>query len=164
MTDPIDTALLPCQFCGCADVATEVDRDQGNKWGYTTCNGCAARGPEVRTGYDEAQDAPWRAEAINEWNRRAPDTARQEGIALGLEMAAQQLSLSAPFITLSVSGDAVFPVSAVATALTDLSAAILAIPPHVAAARVLLDMPPNRDGLHVLPDHMRAALEQIAKG
>ena len=32
------------------------------------------------------------------------------------------------------------------------------------AARVLLDMPPNKDGLHALPDHMRAALEQIAGG
>ena len=73
MTDLIkrDDALLPCPFCKCEEVTTWFDREQGEKWGYASCDGCAARGPEVRTNWDREPDAPWHSEAIAEWNTRA---------------------------------------------------------------------------------------------
>ena len=70
------TDLLPCPFCGASPPTTVEDREQGNKWGFAFCPECAARGPEVRTRYDLAPDAPWRADAIAAWNRRADPDAR----------------------------------------------------------------------------------------
>jgi len=64
--------LLPCPFCGGENVTTAFDHEQGDKWGYAGCDGCAARGPEVRTGYEREHDAPWHSEAIAAWNTRAP--------------------------------------------------------------------------------------------
>jgi Lar family restriction alleviation protein len=63
--------LLPCPFCGENEVVTEMDHEQGTKWGYAICQYCCARGPETRTGYDASNDAPWRHEAIKLWNSRA---------------------------------------------------------------------------------------------
>lgn len=62
----------PCPFCGGTSGSTRPDPEQGDKWGFAECLGCGARGPEVRTGYDTSFAAPWRAEAIAAWNRRAP--------------------------------------------------------------------------------------------
>jgi Lar family restriction alleviation protein len=67
----IDDKPLPCPFCGNNTVYTAVDAGQGNKWGFAHCGQCGAQAGDVRTGYDEALDAPWRAEAIAEWNNRA---------------------------------------------------------------------------------------------
>ena len=65
-------ALAPCPFCTEGKtVSTYFDHEQGDKWGYASCDACGARGPEVRTNYDRADNAPWRAEAIAAWNRRA---------------------------------------------------------------------------------------------
>ena len=54
--------VLPCPFCGecCQELVSDI------KWaGYApTCL-------EVRTGYDDSELAPWRAEAIAAWNTRA---------------------------------------------------------------------------------------------
>lgn len=70
MTTP---ELLPCPFCTEGKTAsTYFDHEQGDKWGYASCDACGARGPEVRTGYSRADNAPWRAEAITAWNTRAP--------------------------------------------------------------------------------------------
>lgn len=74
--------MKECPFCGGDDVVTVLDREQGQKWGFAGCNSCAARGPEVRTGYDTADEAPWRAEAIAEWNRRAIPAADARAEAL----------------------------------------------------------------------------------
>jgi Lar family restriction alleviation protein len=63
--------LKPCPFCGEKYVTTEFDRGQGDKWGYASCDVCAARGPEVRTNYDREPDGPWHSEAIAAWNTRA---------------------------------------------------------------------------------------------
>lgn len=65
MSDKAD----PCPFCGCEHVSAEPDIAQGGKWGAITCQGCAAKGPEVRTGYRDSE--VWRDAAIVEWNRRA---------------------------------------------------------------------------------------------
>jgi hypothetical protein len=76
----IDTDTARCPFCGVVDVTTELDREQGTKWGFAVCGGCAARGPEVRTEYAKENDAPWRADALAAWNTRAPiptDTLRK---------------------------------------------------------------------------------------
>ena len=72
MTDLIkrDDAPEPCPFCKCEEVTTWLDYEQGEKWGYATCDGCAARGPDVRTNYSRGQDTPWRSEAIAAWNTR----------------------------------------------------------------------------------------------
>lgn len=67
-----DAPLLPCPFCTEGKtVSTYFDHEQGDKWGYASCDACGARGPEVRTNYDRDDNAPWRAEAIAAWNRRA---------------------------------------------------------------------------------------------
>ncbi len=68
--------LKPCPFCTDGkSVSTYFDHEQGDKWGYAACDACGSRGPEVRTNYDRADDAPWRAEAIAAWNTRTPDTS-----------------------------------------------------------------------------------------
>ena len=65
-------AVAPCPFCAEGkSVSTYFDHEQGDKWGYASCDACGARGPEVRTSYDRDDNAPWRAEAIAAWNRRA---------------------------------------------------------------------------------------------
>ena len=64
--------LKPCPFCTEGkNVSTYFDREQGDKWGYASCDACGARGPEVRTNYDRDDNAPWRAKAIAAWNIRA---------------------------------------------------------------------------------------------
>lgn len=69
--------LLPCPFCTEGKtVSTYFDPEQGDKWGYASCDACGARGPEVRTNYDRDDNAPWRAEAIAAWNRRAIPAAQ----------------------------------------------------------------------------------------
>lgn len=70
--------LKPCPFCGEGKTAsTYFDHEQGDKWGYASCDACGARGPEVRTEYDRNDNAPWRGKAIAAWNTRADhaDTA-----------------------------------------------------------------------------------------
>lgn len=67
--------LKPCPFCG--DVTRQpecyvIDQSQGMKYGCVQC-GCGARGPDVRTAYNDKPDAPWHAAAAAEWNRRHPD-------------------------------------------------------------------------------------------
>lgn len=68
------TELKPCPFCGATNVGTYPDQNQGYKWGFAECE-CSARGPEVRTQYEEGPDAPWRNVAIAAWNDRATPTA-----------------------------------------------------------------------------------------
>ena len=69
--------LLPCPFCGeqCAILVI----DQGDKWAHYEPD-CL----EVRTGYNLASDAEWRAKAINAWNTRTREAALLARIA-GLE-------------------------------------------------------------------------------
>ena len=69
MAEPI-VIILPCPFCGYTNINTIYDDYSSEKWGAAECQGCGAIGPEVRTQGDESPDAPWRSEAINEWNRR----------------------------------------------------------------------------------------------
>ena len=47
-----------CPICGADGLCTD-----GFKWWRAYCNSCDCSGPEVRTGYDENLDAPWREEA-----------------------------------------------------------------------------------------------------
>lgn len=64
--------LMPCPFCTEGKtVSTYFDHEQGDKWGYASCDACGSRGPEVRTNYDRDDNAPWRAKAIAAWNTRA---------------------------------------------------------------------------------------------
>lgn len=104
------------------------------------------------------------------------DTARQEGIALGLAMAAQKARTM-----LDGSGDhqTVVTMRLVFAELANTILALAPIPPHVAAARVLqryVDAmsPPQQGRVSVTMfeaddmesgylDTFRAALEQIAK-
>ena len=73
MTAPADLLELAdlCPFCGRTGASTEIDSGQGSKWESAFCVHCGARGPDVRTGYDQSPDAHWRQEAIAAWNRRA---------------------------------------------------------------------------------------------
>lgn len=50
-----------CPICGADSLST--DFTDGFKWGRAYCNSCDCGGPEVRTGYEESLDAPWREEA-----------------------------------------------------------------------------------------------------
>ena len=77
-----DDAPEPCPFCKSEKVTTSFDHEQGLKWGYASCDGCAARGPDVRTNWDREPDAPWHSEAIAAWNTRAVDPATIREAAL----------------------------------------------------------------------------------
>lgn len=97
MSDPIkrEDAPEPCPFCKCEEVTTWFDREQGEKWGYASCDGCAARGPEVRTNWDREPDAPWHSEAIAAWNTRAlpaPDPAAIPALQARIEELANSLA------------------------------------------------------------------------
>ena len=65
-------AIKRCPFCGEDNAETEADKLQGTKWGRVVCRSCGVCGPEVRTDYEDGVEAPWRAEAIAEWNHRTP--------------------------------------------------------------------------------------------
>ena len=113
MTDPINTALLPCPFCGKSETAIIEDPPPKPQWAFVKCVRCHCAGPTCGS----------RATAIKRWNTRGAshaDTARQEGIALGLAMASKIVARAGH--SLHVEIDCLAP-----------------IPPHVAAARVLLD-------------------------
>jgi len=58
----------PCPFCGDLSPGPLFDLAQGFKWGAIECPSCAARGPEVRTNYQEPTE--WIEDAIIEWNKR----------------------------------------------------------------------------------------------
>lgn len=90
LTESAGPYLLPCPFCGKHDVSTYFDHEQNSKWGFAGCDGCAARGSEVRTGYDRNYNAPWRAEAIAAWNRRALPAAQPDPREAALRDIARQ--------------------------------------------------------------------------
>ena len=86
--------LKPCPFCTEGkSVSTYFDHEQGDKWGYAACDACGSRGPEVRTGYDRADDALWRAEAITSWNTRTPDTSI-EALTAKNEMLGREVNIA----------------------------------------------------------------------
>ena len=64
----------PCPICGADNMRT--DFTDGFKWGRAYCNSCDCGGPEVRTGYEESFDAPWREEA----RKRFADVANEYAI------------------------------------------------------------------------------------
>lgn len=63
------TEILPCPFCGSTDLAFIADERLGGKWGYGECQ-CGIQTGDVRTGYDNSDNAPWHQDIINEWNTR----------------------------------------------------------------------------------------------
>lgn len=70
------SSLLPCPFCGEVPTTIEADANQGYKWGRVRC---CIEGPEVRTGYETSDNAPWHANAIAAWNTRADATSALRG-------------------------------------------------------------------------------------
>lgn len=62
--------IKPCPFCKSEEIGTAIDYSQGMKWGNAICLACGAKGPEVRTEYKTDGDAPWRKDALDEWNKR----------------------------------------------------------------------------------------------
>lgn len=81
-----------CPFCAGTSVATHLDEAQGTKWGFAACGECAARGPEVRTGYDCSEQAPWRAQALAEWASRAAISAPATVVERALALARQRIA------------------------------------------------------------------------
>jgi len=61
--------IKPCPGCGKAKV-NFLYGCNSSKWGAAFCAYCGWQAPEVRTGYDEREDAPWHKMALNEWNDR----------------------------------------------------------------------------------------------
>lgn len=63
----------PCPFCG--ESSTQVQEGSTFRWRYVECNGCLARGPEVRAqtlgeGTAQQWEADAQARAIAAWNER----------------------------------------------------------------------------------------------
>jgi Lar family restriction alleviation protein len=69
-----------CPFCGSNRGVHFLYGTDSCKWGAARCIDCGAQAPEVRTGYDESEDAGWHKDALEEWNRRAntKECARQQ--------------------------------------------------------------------------------------
>ena len=65
-----EKSIKPCPWCKETKVQTEIDTTQGYKYGYAFCCFCFAHGPEVRSDYNESENAPWREKAIERWNER----------------------------------------------------------------------------------------------
>lgn len=81
-TDKIEGGLKPCPFCGGTHVYYITT--QGAKWGSAVCSECGVIGPEVRTGYDQSENAPWHVEALEAWNTRTgADKERREAFRMG---------------------------------------------------------------------------------
>lgn len=87
------------------------------------------------------------------------DQARAEGIALGLAMAAQK------YQAMDVMDDEGYPAWDYFAAAYHAILALATIPPHVAAARVLLDMPGHTYSVNVALRHIAEGdtLAEIAK-
>lgn len=68
--------MKPCPFCGATD-GLWFCLVPSHKWGFVRCSNCGAQGPEVRTGYDTSEDAPWRADAEREWNGRVEEPPQE---------------------------------------------------------------------------------------
>ena len=69
---------MECPFCG--EVGTDFGNNQGTKWGYTECQSCGAKGPEVRTNYDISEDALWHKSALKLWDTRStPENLEDKG-------------------------------------------------------------------------------------
>ena len=65
-----DHKFKQCPFCGYNGRYLDFEMTQGTKWGNVICPDCQAKGPEVRTGY---QETAWHEDAVDEWNKRASD-------------------------------------------------------------------------------------------
>jgi hypothetical protein len=59
-----------CPFCGSNSGVGYKYGTDSCKWGAAYCIDCGAMAAEVRTGYDESEDAEWHKAALEEWNRR----------------------------------------------------------------------------------------------
>jgi len=63
--------LKPCAWCRSKRKPWYKYGTNSCKWGAAVCSDCGAQAPEVRTGYDESENAPWHEDADREWNTRA---------------------------------------------------------------------------------------------
>lgn len=79
--------VKPCPFCGHPRVLYRLT--DGYKWGAAMCGQCGATACEVRTGYNQSDDAPWHARALEEWNTRAAPSRTPEDLrAIGVHLLA----------------------------------------------------------------------------
>ena len=67
--------LKPCAWCRSKRKPWYKYGTNSCKWGAAVCSDCGAQAPEVRTGYDESENAPWHEDADREWNTRAASEA-----------------------------------------------------------------------------------------
>jgi Lar family restriction alleviation protein len=79
------SVILPCPFCGSADIATE-----GPCYTQFMCEGCGAA----------TYDQEGHAEAIAAWNRRSPEVRSADDITVRLDNLAQSLAGEYPPHTL----------------------------------------------------------------
>jgi ribosomal protein S27AE len=63
-----------CPICGSKSLYTE--ESDGSKWGRATCGACGCSGPEVRTDYNFDYDAPWRNDAIRDFQQVIEDVKK----------------------------------------------------------------------------------------
>jgi len=69
----MSTEPKPCPFCGGNHIT--VQEGSTFRWVHATCGNCGAQSGEVRRNTMVKPEASWldaRADAIEEWNKRAP--------------------------------------------------------------------------------------------
>jgi len=84
--------LKPCAWCRSKRKPWYKYGTNSCKWGAAVCSDCGAQAPEVRTGYDESENAPWHEDADREWNTRAASEPCSECVNWNAELGHHELA------------------------------------------------------------------------
>ena len=60
--------VATCPICGSDRIVFQLADGPKSKWGAAYCAACHMAGPEVRTQYDDSENAPWHGDALEQWH------------------------------------------------------------------------------------------------